>query len=274
METPKGSSKVLPENAFRKLEPGEEYKPVVGPEQAPPEVTARSLVLGLLAVVFFTFAAAYIGLKTGNVIETSIPIAILAVFFGNTILRWFGDGRRNTLLENVIVQSLGQASGVVVAGAIFTIPALYVNQLDPNFFHIFFACLLGGYLGVVMLIPLRRYFVRDLHGDLPFPEATAIANVLASGEKSKGASGKILLYAVGLGFVYDLIVEFVHLWNAHLNSKVLFGKFGSFMADNRFELKLNATAVYFGLGYIIGPRYAGIIAAGSVMSFLILVPMV
>jgi putative OPT family oligopeptide transporter len=274
MESPKGSSKVLPDNAFRKLEPGEEYKPVHGPDESPPEVTWRSVILGMLAVVIFTFAAAYIGLKTGNVIETSIPIAILAVFFGNTVMRWFGDGRRNTLLENVIVQSLGQASGVVVAGAIFTIPALYVNQLDPNFFHIFFACLLGGYLGVVMLIPLRRYFVRDLHGDLPFPEATAIANVLASGEKSKGASGKVLLYAFGLGFLFDLIVEFIHLWNAHLNSKVLFGRFGKFMAENRFELKLNATAVYFGLGYIIGPRYAGIIAAGSVMSFLILVPMV
>lgn len=274
MESSKGTSKVLPENAFRPLTAGEKYTPVVPADQAPPELTWRSIVLGVLAVVIFTFAAAYIGLKTGNVIETSIPIAILAVFFGNTVMRWFGDGRRNTLLENVMVQSIGQASGVVVAGAIFTIPALYVNQLSPNFLHIFLSCLLGGYLGVVMLIPLRRYFVRDLHGELPFPEATAIANVLASGEKSKGASGKVLVYAFGLGFLFDLIVEFVHLWNAHLNSKVLFGRFGKFMADNRFELKLNATAVYFGLGYIIGPRYAGIIAAGSVLSFLVLVPLV
>jgi putative OPT family oligopeptide transporter len=274
MESSKGTSKVLPENAFRPLAEGELYSPVVPADQSPPELTWRSIVLGILAVVIFTFAAAYIGLKTGNVIETSIPIAILAVFFGTTVMRWFGDGRRNTLLENVMVQSIGQASGVVVAGAIFTIPALYVNQLSPNFLHIFLSCLLGGYLGVVMLIPLRRYFVRDLHGELPFPEATAIANVLASGEKSKGASGKVLVYAFGLGFVFDLIVEFVHLWNAHLNSKVLFGRFGEFMADNRFELKLNATAVYFGLGYIIGPRYAGIIAAGSVLSFLVMVPLV
>lgn len=273
MEVSSKQTKVLPSNAFRELNPGEEYTPVVPASENPPEVTPRSVILGVLMVVVFTFAAAYIGLKTGNVIETSIPIAILAVFFGNTLLRKWG-GRRNTLLENVIVQSIGQASGVVVAGAIFTIPALYILDLEPSFLQIFFSCLVGGFLGVVLLIPLRRYFCKDLHGQLPFPEGTAITNVLATGERSKGAAGKVLLYAFGLGFIYDFIVEFLHLWNHHLNSKVLFGNFGRSMAESRFELKLNATAVYFGLGYIIGPRYAGIIAAGSVLSFLIMVPLV
>lgn len=268
MEGTGKTSKVLPPNAFRELEPGETYSPVVAADQSPPEVTVRSVVIGVIMVVIFTFAAAYIGLKTGNVIETSIPVAILAVFLG-TFFR-----RRNSLLENVIIQSLGQASGVVVAGAIFTIPALYVLDLKPSFLQIFLSCLVGGYLGVVLLIPLRRYFVKDLHGQLPFPEGTAITNVLATGEKSKGSAGKVLLMAFGAGFIYDLFVEFLHLWNHHLNSKILFGKLGRLMEDGRFELRLNATAVYFGLGYIIGPRYAGIIAAGSVLSFLVLVPLV
>jgi len=273
MEATPDKSKVLPDNAFRELEPGEVYQPVTPAEESPPEVTVRSVVTALLLVALFTFAAAYIGIKTGNVIETSIPIAILAVFLSTTLFRWM-TGRRNTLLENVIIQSIGQASGVVVAGAIFTIPALYVLKLETSFLQIFLSCMLGGFLGVVLLIPLRRYFCKDLHGQLPFPEATAITSVLATGERSKGASGKVMLWAFALGFVYDLIVEFLHLWNHHLNSKVLFGKFGRFLEEQRFELRLNATAVYFGLGYIIGPRYAGVIAAGSVLSFLILVPLI
>jgi putative OPT family oligopeptide transporter len=273
MEGEPKSNKVLPANAFRELQPGETYTPVVPADQSPPEVTVRSVLVGLIMVVIFTFAAAYIGLKTGNVIETSIPIAILAVFLGTTVFRTL-SGRRNTLLENVIIQSIGQASGVVVAGAIFTIPALYVLELKPSFIQIFLSCMVGGFLGVVLLIPLRRYFCKDMHGQLPFPEGTAIANVLATGERSKGSAGKVLLMAFGLGFVYDLIVEFLHLWNHHLNSKVLFGRFGQFLEEGRFELRLNATAIYIGLGYIIGPRYAGIIAAGSVLSFLILVPLI
>jgi putative OPT family oligopeptide transporter len=269
METSQEKSKVLPPNAFRELEPGETYQPVVPADSTQPEVNSRSVIIGLIMVAIFTFAAAYIGLKTGNVIETSIPIAILAVFLGNTVFR-----QRSTLLQNVIIQSLGQASGVVVAGAIFTIPALYINRLEPNVLQIFLACCMGGFLGVVLLIPLRRYFCKDLHGQLPFPEGTAITNVLATGEKAKGSSGVILLWAFGLGFLYDLIVEFIKLWNYHLNTKVLFGKFGESLANARFELKLNATAIYFGLGYIIGPRYAGVIAAGSVLSYLVLVPLV
>ncbi len=268
MEPKADTGKVLPANAFRELAPGEVYAPVVPPGDPRPEISVRSVTLGVIMVVVFTFAAAYIGLKTGNVIETSIPIAILAVFIGTLF------SRRSTLLENVIIQSIGQAAGVVVAGAIFTIPALYILDLKPSFVQIFLSCLVGGYLGVVLLIPLRRYFVKDLHGQLPFPEGTAIANVLATGEKSKGSAGKVLLMAFGIGFIYDLIVEFLHLWNHHLNSKVLFGSIGERLADLRFEMRLNATAVYFGLGYIIGVRYAGIIAAGSVLSMLVLVPLV
>ena len=273
MEAKPGKSKVLPANAFKELATGETYEPVVPTTETPPEVTIRSVLLGVSMVVIFTFAAAYIGLKTGNVIETSIPIAILAVFFGNTLLRKFA-GRRNHLLENVIIQSIGQASGVVVAGAIFTIPALYILDLQPSFVHIFMSCMLGGFLGVVLLIPLRRYFCKDLHGQLPFPEATAITNVLAAGEKAKGASGKVLLAAFGVGFLFDLVVEFLHLWNHKLNTKILFGSMGERLSEARFELRLNATAVYFGLGYIIGPKYAGIIAAGSILSTLVMVPLI
>jgi len=261
-------SKVLPDNAYTPLEPGEEYVPVVPADKIVPEVTKRSVIMGLIMVVLFTFAAAYIGLKTGNVIEASIPIAILAVFFGKMF------ARVSTLPENVIVQSLGQASGVVVAGAVFTIPALYINQLQPSFLQIFIACALGGFLGVVLLIPLRRYFCRDEHGKLPFPEATAITEILASGEASGKSQGRTLIKAFALGFAFDLIVEFVHLWNLHLNTKVLLGRAGQFLSDLRFELKLNAAAAYFGLGYIIGVKYAAIISAGSVLSFLILVPLV
>ncbi len=267
------STKVLPSNAFRELKPGETWEPVVPAGKVIPEVTPWSVGLGLVMVLVFTFAAAYIGLMTGNVIEAAIPISILAVFLGNSLLPRLA-GRRSTILENVIVQSIGQAAGVVVAGAIFTIPALYINDLHPSFWQVFLSCLLGGFLGVVLLIPLRRYFVRDLHGQLPFPEATAIANVLASGERTKGAGGKILLWSFGIGFLYDLVAEFVHLWNGELGSRVLFGRFGRFLADRRIELNLNATAVYFGLGYIIGPRYAGVIAAGSVLSFLVIIPLV
>lgn len=268
MEAPSGKSKVLPENAYTVLKEGETYAPVVPAGKMIPEVSGRSVLFGLIMVVIFTFAASYIGLKTGNVIECAIPIAIIAIFFGRLF------SRRSTLLENVIVQSIGQASGVIVAGAIFTIPALYINELKPSLPQIFIACTLGGFLGVVMLIPLRRYFCRDQHGLLPFPEATAITEVLAAGETRGGSSGRVLLAAFGLGFLYDFLVEFVHLCNLHLNTKVLLGKAGSFLSDFRFEFKLKAAALYFGLGYIIGIRYSAVIAAGSVLSFLVLVPLV
>jgi putative OPT family oligopeptide transporter len=261
-------SKLLPESAYRELEEGETYEPVVGPEKRTREVTPRSIGIGLVMVVIFTFAAAYIGLKTGNVIEAAIPIVILAVFIGKAFKP------TNTLLENVIIQSVGQASGVIVAGAVFTIPALYINQLQPNLLHIFMACCLGGFLGVVLIIPLRRYFVSQEHGKLPFPEATAINEILVSGEETSGSGGKVLLTAFGVGAAYDLFVETVHLWNQHLNSKVLLASAGKWLSDLRIEWKLDASAALFGLGYIIGIKYAAIIAAGSVLSQLVMIPVV
>jgi len=261
-------SRVLPESAYREPKEGETYEPVVGPDKKTNEVTFRSIGIGLIMVLIFTFAAAYIGLKTGNVIEAAIPIVILAVFIGKMFKR------RNSLLENVIIQSVGQASGVIVAGAVFTIPALYINQLQPNLLHIFIACALGGFLGVVLIIPLRRYFVQEEHGKLPFPEATAINEILVSGEETTGSGGKILLTAFGVGAAYDLFVETIHLWNQHLNSKVLLAGAGKWLADLRIEWKLDASAALFGLGYIIGPKYASIIAAGSVLSQIVMVPIV
>ncbi len=261
-------SKLLPESAYRELKPGETYDPVVGPDTKVAEVTVRSVLIGVVMVVIFTFAAAYIGLKAGNVIEAAIPIVILAVFIGKLL------PRKSTILENVIVQSIGQASGVIVAGAVFTIPALYINQLQPNLLHIFIACFLGGALGVVLIIPLRRYFVKEEHGKLPFPEATAINQILVSGEETTGSGGKVLLTAFGLGAGYDFFIETVHLWNQHLNSKVLLGGFGRWLADLRMELKVDAAAALFGLGYIIGIKYSAIIAAGSVLSCLVIVPIV
>jgi putative OPT family oligopeptide transporter len=261
-------SKLLPDSAYRELKEGEVYEPVVPADKKIPEVTVKSVLIGLIMVVIFTFAAAYIGLKTGNVIEAAIPIVILAVFIGKLL------PKKNTLLENVIIQSIGQASGVIVAGAVFTIPALYINQLEPNLLHIFIACFLGGALGVVLIIPLRKYFVQEEHGKLPFPEATAINQILVSGEETTGSGGKILLTSFGVGAGYDLIVETVHGWNQHLNSKVLLGGVGKWLSELRMEFKLDAAAALFGLGYIIGIKYAAIIAAGSVLSCLVMVPMV
>jgi putative OPT family oligopeptide transporter len=269
MEPSSTKSKLLPENAYRPLKEGEVYQSVVPPDQSPPETTTRAIIMGCLGVMIFTFAAAYIGLKAGNVIETAIPIAILAIFFGKMF------ARQNTLLENVIVQSIGGAAGVVVAGAVFTIPAMYILGLSPSFVDIFLACTIGGFLGVVLIIPLRKYFVRDEHGKLPFPEATATTEILCSGE-SGGGGGKTLLTAFGLGFVFDFCIEVFHLWEARLETgKVLLGQLGANLNDKfRMMLEMEATAALFGLGYIIGIRYAAVICAGSVLANLVLVPMV
>ncbi len=258
-------SKLLPANAYRKLEPGEEYRPVVPASDLRPEVTRWSILTGLGLVVVFTAACSYMSLRAGNAIEASIPIAILAIFFGK--LRRI----QSTILENVMVQSVGQAAGVVAAGATFVIPALYINQLHPTWWQIFAACAVGGFLGVALIIPLRKYFVKDLHGELPFPEATAINNILVTGESSGGGAGKILLLAFGLGALFDFSVEALHLWNSNLSSIALLGGAGEGI---RFEVELSAIAALFGLGYIIGIRYASIIAAGSVLARLVMVPLV
>jgi len=258
-------SKVLPANAYRKLEPGEVYHPVVAASDRRPEVTLWSIGVGVAMVVVFTAACAYMSLRAGNAIEASIPIAILAIFFGK--MRKVSS----TILENVMVQSVGQAAGVVAAGATFVLPALYINQLHPTWWQIFWACSLGGFLGVVLIIPLRKYFVRDLHGELPFPEATAINNILVTGESTGGSAGRVLLLAFGLGALFDFSVEALHLWNSNLSSAALLGGLGEGI---RLEVEISAIAALFGLGYIIGIRYAAIIAAGSVLARLVLVPLV
>lgn len=264
-ETKPSSSKLLPANAYRKLEPGEVYHPVVPPSDLRPEVTLWSVGLGVAMVVLFTAACAYMALRAGNAIEASIPIAILAIFFGKM--------RRpaSTILENVMVQSIGQAAGVVAAGATFVVPAMYINQVSAAWWQIFLACFIGGSLGVVLIIPLRKYFVKELHGELPFPEATAINNILVTGESTVGGAGKILLIAFAVGALFDFSIEAFHLWNANLSSSTLLGGVGSGM---RIEVQLSAIAALFGLGYIIGIRYASIIASGSVLAMLVMVPAV
>lgn len=256
-------SKILPSNAYRKLEPGEVYHPVVPAGDLRAEVTPWSIITGLAMVVLFTVACSYMSLRAGNAIEASIPIAILAISLGR--LRAI----RSTILENVMVQSVGQAAGVVAAGATFVVPAMYINGVQASWWQIFLACFIGGCLGTVLIIPLRKYFVKDLHGELPFPEATAINNILVTGESSAGGAGKILIMAFILGALFDFAVEALHLWNAGLSSSTLLGGLGSEM---RVEIELTAIAALFGLGYIIGIRYASIIASGSVLAMLVMVP--
>ncbi|MFH0901346.1 MAG: oligopeptide transporter, OPT family, partial [Pseudomonadota bacterium] len=269
MEAPQGKpSKLLPANAYTKLAPGEVYQPVVAATDARAEVTVWSVGLGLAMVAFWSAACIYIALRAGNGIEAAIPIAVLAIFFGT--LR----ARRSSILENVMVQSIGQASGVVAAGSAFVIPALYINQLQPAWWHIFLACTIGGFLGIVLIIPLRKYFVRDLHGELPFPEATAINEIICSGERAGKGAGKVLLASVGLGAAFDFLVETVHAWNPAITTTALFQGVGQKLGALRMELRLNGIVALFGLGYIIGLRYAAIIAAGSVLAYVVMVPLV
>ncbi len=264
----KSGSKLLPANAYTRLQPGEEYQPIVPAADRRAEVTPWSIGLGLLLTIVFAAACIYMALRAGNAIEAAIPIAILAIFFGK--LR----SPRSTILENVMVQSVGQASGVVAAGAAFVIPALYINQVSIAWWQIFLACAIGGVLGTVLIIPLRRYFVKDLHGDLPFPEATAINEILVTGESQSAGAGKILLISFAIGAAFDFLVEGVHLWNANLSTTSMLGEVGRKMAGLGLELQLSGIAALFGLGYIIGIKYAAIIASGSVLSFLVLVPLV
>lgn len=265
---PSKRSKLLPENAYRKLGPGEQYQPIVGPNDPRAEVTAWAVGMGLGLTAIFAAACIYIALRAGSGIEASIPIAILAIFFGK--LRSI----RSTILENVIVQSIGQASGVVAAGAAFLVPAIYINDLHPTFWQIFLACFIGGSLGVVLIIPLRKYFVRDLHGDLPFPEATAVNEILCSGESSGPSAGKVLIVSFLLGACFDFMIEGFHLWPGYSSSTQVFGSFGQTMAANGFEIRIFGIAALFGLGYIIGLKYASIIASGSVLAVLVMVPLV
>ncbi len=264
----KPGSRLLPENAYRKLEPGETYAPIVPAADRRAEVTPWSIGLGLIMVVVFSAACVYMALRAGNAIEASIPIAILAIFFGRM------KAQKSTILENVMVQSVGQAAGVVAAGSTFVIPALYINQQSVSWWQILLACALGGFLGTVLIIPLRKYFVKEQHGELPFPEATAINEILVTGESTAGGAGKILLLAFGLGAAFDFLVEGVHMWNASISTTQIFGDLGQQMHGVGLELQISGLAALFGLGYIIGIKYASIIASGSVLAMLVMVPLI
>ena len=259
----------LPENAFRELNKGEEYKPLMSPDKKYPEATPWSVTWGLLMAVLFSAAAAYLGLKVGQVFEAAIPIAIIAVGLAGA------SKRKNALGENVIIQSIGASSGVIVAGAIFTLPALYILQakypdMTVNFIQVFMSSLLGGILGILFLIPFRKYFVKEMHGKYPFPEATATTQVLISGEKS-GSQAKPLLIAGLVGGLFDFIVATFGLWSEAFTSRVL--PFGEALADKaKVVFKINTGAAVLGLGYIVGLKYAAIICAGSVLVWWIIVP--
>jgi putative OPT family oligopeptide transporter len=256
----------LPENAYRNLEPGEKYTPIVPSSKTVPELTMYSLIWGLFYAVLFSMAAAYLGLKIGQVFEAAIPIAILAV--GMSVLL----KRNQALQENVIIQSIGSASGVIVAGAIFTIPGIYILGLDVSFLQIFLASLFGGFLGILFLIPFRKYFVREMHGEYPFPEATATTEVLVAGETG-GQQAKILVSAAAVGGLYDFFVSGFGFWKEVVSTQVF--HWGQVLSDKvKIVFKINIGAAVMGLGYIIGLRYVMIIAAGSFLAWWVLIPLV
>jgi putative OPT family oligopeptide transporter len=259
----------LPDNAFRPLKPGEQYEPLMSPHKEYAEVNAWSVLWGLCMAVLFSAAAAYLGLKVGQVFEAAIPITIIAVGVSGAA------HRKQALGENVIIQSIGACSGVIVAGAIFTLPALYIlkdkyPEMTVNFFQMFVSSLLGGILGILFLIPFRKYFVSDKHGEYPFPEATASTQVLVSGEKG-GNQAKPLLLAGLIGGLYDFIVGSLGWWNENFTSRVT--DFGCMVADKaKLVFKINTGAAVLGLGYIVGLKYAAIICAGSVAVWWVIVP--
>ena len=257
-------SQSLPDNAYRELKPGEEYVPMMPADAKPKEVTPYSVTMGLLMAVLFSAAAAYLGLRIGQVFEAAIPIAIIAVGVGNML------GKKNMLGQNVIIQSIGASSGIIVAGAIFTLPALYILGLETAFYKVFLSSVLGGILGIVLLIPFRKYFVSDMHGKYPFPEATATTQVLVSGEKG-GSQAKPLLMAGIIGGLYDFIVATFGWWNENFTTRVC--GFGEMLAEKaKLVFKVNTGAAVLGLGYIVGLKYASIICAGSLAVWWIIIP--
>ena len=260
----------LPENAYRELKEGEVYKPILSPNKQYREVTPWSVFWGLVMAVLFSAAAAFLGLKVGQVFEAAIPIAIIAVGLSS------GFKRKNALGENVIIQSIGANSGVIVAGAIFTLPALYILQdkypeITINFFEVFMSSLLGGILGILLLIPFRKYFVSTMHGKYPFPEATATTQVLVSGEKG-GNQAKPLIYAGLVGGLYDFIIATFGWWSETVSTRIV--GVGEMLADKaKVVFKVNTGAAVLGLGYIIGLKYSAIICAGSFLVWLVIIPL-
>ncbi len=260
----------LPENAFRELRPGEVYNPLMHPGKTYPEVNLWSVLWGICMAILFSAAAAYLGLKVGQVFEAAIPIAIIAVGLSTAAKR------KNSLGENVIIQSIGASSGVIVAGAIFTLPALYILQerypaeVTVTFAQVFISSLLGGVLGILFLIPFRKYFVSDMHGKYPFPEATATTQILVSGQKG-GDQAKPLLAAGLVGGLYDFVTATFGLWNENFTTRVC--SWGEMLAEKaKLVFKVNTGAAVLGLGYIVGLKYAAIICFGSLFVWWVLVP--
>lgn len=260
---------ILPDNAFRELKEGEKYEPVMSPQRTYAEVNGWSVTWGVLMAMLFSAAAAYLGLKVGQVFEAAIPIAIIAVGVSTAAKR------KDGLAENVIIQSIGACSGAVVAGAIFTLPAIYILQakypeMSASFMKIFISSLLGGIIGILFLIPFRKYFVSDMHGKYPFPEATATTQVLVSGQKG-GSQAKPLLIAGLVGGLYDFIVATFGWWNENFTTR--FCALGEDIAEKaKLVFKVNTGAAVFGLGYIIGLKYAFIICLGSLAVWWAIVP--
>lgn len=255
----------LPENAQRELKPGEKYEPLLSPQKNYPEVTPYSVCIGLVMVIIFSAAAAYLGLKVGQVFEAAIPIAIIAVGLTSAL------GKKSGLGQNVIIQSIGGCSGSVVAGAIFTLPAIYILGVEVNFMQMFLSSLLGGILGILFLIPFRKYFVKEMHGKYPFPEATATTQVLVSGEGG-GNNAKTLILSGLVGGLYDFIIATFGAWSETITTTVT--SVGQHIADKaKVVLKLNTGAAVLGLGYIVGLKYAFIICCGSFLVWLVIIPL-
>ena len=265
----------LPENAFRELAADEEYRPVMHPAHDYAEVTPYSVGMGLLLAVIFSAAAAFLGLRVGQVFEAAIPIAIIAVGLSGAL------NKKNALGQNVIIQSIGACSGVIVAGAIFTLPALYILQakypeITVNFLEIFLSSLFGGILGILFFIPFRRYFVKDMHGKYPFPEATATTQVLVSNEgkgEKKGSQAKTLVVASLIGGIYDYLLATFGWWAENVTSTA--SQWGAAIAEKtKLVLSVNTGAALLGLGYIIGIKYAFVITAGSLFVWWVIIPLI
>ncbi len=261
----------LPENAHRELKEGEVYMPVMAASSRFAEITPWSVCMGLLMAIIFSAAAAYSGLKIGQVFEAAIPISIIAVGASAALKK------RNALAQNVIIQSIGASSGVIVAGAIFTIPALYILQakypeIEANFVQIFFASLFGGFLGILFLIPFRKYFVKDMHGKFPFPEATATTEILITGEK--GGSQAMILVASGLvGGIFEFLFSTLRLFSDTITSRIL--PVGQVLADkSKMVFKMSVSPLVFSFGYLVGLKYATIICVGSFLSWFVFVPLI
>jgi putative OPT family oligopeptide transporter len=264
----------LPDNAYKELKDGEKYKPILLSDKKYPEINTWTVFWGIIMAIIFSAATAYSGLRYGQVFEAAIPIAILAV--GISVFA----KRKSALSENVIIQSIGASSGVIVAGAIFTLPAIYIiketnpavgAEIQVNFFQIFFASLIGGFLGILLLIPFRKYFVSDMHGKYPFPEATATTEILVSGAKG-GSQAKLLLTSGLIGGVFDFLMNTLRVFNETISSR--WAVWGEQLAMNhKFMFKMNVGPILLGTGYLIGLKYATIICAGSFLSWWFIVPL-